>query len=213
MIPRFGFVNIHPSLLPKYRGPSPVHTVIANGDTETGVTLMLLDADVDHGPILAQERMAIPSGGARQALEEQLARIGAQLLTRVLPDYIAGAIQPQGQNHAFATFTKLLTREDGRLNWNEPADVLERKIRAYEGWPGTWCRLPNKKRLKVIAGTIGASTVETPGGIIDGDQLRVACGGGTSLILSRVQLEGSAPMDGLAFLRGYHGPKRLPPSG
>lgn len=202
-IPKFGFVNIHPSLLPKYRGPSPVHAAIANGDAETGVTLMLLDAEVDHGPLLAQERVEIPPAVTRSELDAFLAERGAQLLARTLPKYLAGRTAPQPQDHARATMTPLLTREHGKIDWSEPAAVIERKVRAYEGWPGTWFVLPNGKRLKVLSASVGAAHPGIPGTLVRDDVMGVACGDGRLLVFNRVQPEGGAPMDGVAFMRGY----------
>lgn len=209
-VPRFGFVNIHPSLLPHHRGPSPIQTAIASGDTETGVTLMLLDAQVDHGPILAQERIPLSPTATSLALERKLAVLGAQLLARTLPDYLAGRTTPTPQDHARATTTPLLTREHGRLDWRRSAMELDRMVRAYEGWPGTWCLLADEKRLKVLSAVIGTPSEAILGTILTGDgAFRVACAGGTSLTLTSVQPEGGAPMDGAAFLRGYRGPRLL----
>ena len=165
-IPRFGFVNVHPSLLPSYRGPSPMQAAIANGDAETGVTLIVLDADVDHGPIIAQERVTLSPTIARRALEGELAERGAALLARVLPEYLAGRIVPTPQDHARATVTPLLSRDDGRMDWNASAAAIERNVRAYEGWPGTWCVLPNAQRLKVLRAAVNGPTTAAPGSIV-----------------------------------------------
>ncbi|MBI4142478.1 methionyl-tRNA formyltransferase [Candidatus Uhrbacteria bacterium] len=206
-IPRFGYVNLHPSLLPTYRGPSPIHAAIANGDAETGVTLILLDADIDHGPVLAQERVPIATTATRIALERELAERGANLLERTLSEYLAGRSVPQEQDHERATTTPLLTRAHGRLDWQRPAVELERLVRAYEGWPGTWFTLPDGKRLKVLAATLGGPTRAPFGTIVrDDGHFRIACGDGTMLELADVQPEGGALMDGATFLRGYRGP-------
>lgn len=201
-IPRFGFVNLHPSLLPKHRGPSPIQTAIANGDAETGVTLMLLDAEVDHGPILAQEHVPLSPTATRSSLERELASLGASLLERTLPDYLAGRITPQPQDHKRATTTPLLTRDHGHIDWREPAEVIERKIRAYEGWPGTWTTV-RSKRLKIFSATVGTVTPLPPGTI---DHSRghfdVACGG-RLLTLLTVQLEGKPSMNSEVFLLGH----------
>lgn len=210
-IPRFGFVNLHPSLLPRWRGPSPIATAIVAGDTETGVTLMLLDAEIDHGPVLAQERIPLSPTETRLTVERELAERGAALLARTLPEYVTGRITPVAQDDAAATFSKILSRDDGRINWVEPAAAVERKIRAYEGWPGTWCMLPNGKRLKVLAARAGGAT-EHASGIVapqpDG-MPATACGDRTLLHLLRVQPEGKAPMDGSEFLRGARDIMRL----
>lgn len=227
-IPRLGFVNLHPSLLPKYRGPSPIQSVIANGDTETGVTLILLDAKVDHGPIIAQERVPLSPTATRSALERELAMRGAALLERTLPEYLLGRITPQPQDDTQATTTPLLTREHGRIDWNEPAAMIERKVRAYEGWPGTWTtvsvspplsegerrvvRVQKRRgsargwgmRLKVLSASVGDSTNAVPGAIARShSRLDVACGDGSLLTLLTVQPEGKPAMDGGAFLLGH----------
>lgn len=202
-IPRLGFVNLHPSLLPRWRGPSPIPAAIAAGDAETGATLMLIDAEVDHGPILAQERVPLSPTATRSSLEDELAVLGAQLLERTLPDYLAGRITPQPQDHTQVTTTPLLTRDDGRINWNDPAAVIERKIRAYEGWPGAWCELPDGKRLKMLAGTINGPTAMPPGTIDRSHgQFNVACGDGAFLTLETVQPQGGVQMRGASFLHG-----------
>ncbi len=202
-IPEFGFVNLHPSLLPKYRGPSPIQSAIANGDTETGVTLMLLDAEVDHGPILAQERVPLSPTATRSSLERELAERGAALLERVLPEYLTGRITPQPQDHVRATTTPLLSREDGRIFWDEPAAVIERKIRAYEGWPGTWCALTDGRRLKVLKSAVNGPTALSPGTIDRSrDRFDAACGDNVLLTLEIVQPEGGVRMQGVSFLNG-----------
>ncbi|MDO8598970.1 MAG: methionyl-tRNA formyltransferase [bacterium] len=203
-IPRFGFVNLHPSLLPRWRGPSPIPAAIAAGDVETGVTLMRIDAEVDHGPILAQERVPLSSAATRSSLENELAKLGARLLERTLPDYLAGGIAPKPQDHTQATMTPLLTRDDGRIDWRASAATIERKVRAYEGWPGTWCTLPDGERLKILEATVGAATDVAVGAIVRSDgTFGVASGSHQLLVLQRVQPEGKPVMDGSAFLRGH----------
>ncbi|MBI4142261.1 methionyl-tRNA formyltransferase [Candidatus Uhrbacteria bacterium] len=210
-ISRFGFVNIHPSLLPRWRGPSPVQAAIAAGDAETGVTCILLDREMDHGPIIGQERIPIAPTRGRVALERELAERGAQLLERILPEYLAGRMTPRPQDDAQATTCPLLARDDGRLDWREPTIVLERRIRAYEGWPGTWCADDGGRRLKVLRATIGGPTSAAPGTIVrEVGQFGVACGDDRTLILEIVQTEGRAPVPGGDFLRGYRGSDHLP---
>ncbi|MEA3272416.1 MAG: methionyl-tRNA formyltransferase [Patescibacteria group bacterium] len=148
-IPKFGFLNIHPSLLPKYRGPSPIQNAILNGDKETGVSIMLLDKKMDSGPILAQKKVKINENETYETLRNRLAEIGAKLLIKTLLDYVSGKIKPKPQNHKKATYTKLLKREDGKIDWSKPAEEIERMVRAYHPWPGTWTEL-NGKRLKII---------------------------------------------------------------
>lgn len=210
-IPPHGFVNLHPSLLPRWRGPSPIAAAIAAGDAETGVTVMRIDAQMDHGPILAQERTPLPPDATRTTLEEALAVRGAALLARTLPAYLAGTIAPTPQDDVQVTFCKLLTREDGRIAWGAPASSIERTVRAYEGWPGTWTELAETgKRLKILTAELGGPTDAEPGTITTDmrGRMSVACGDGQALILTRVQAEGKPPVEGAAFIRGHRGPMR-----
>ena len=234
LFPR-GVLNIHPSLLPKYRGPSPIQSAIANGDSETGVTIMLLDEETDHGAILTQHAMAIspsPSplpareGGRRPGegptgaeLSKLLAQEGAKLLIKTLPQWLNRTVEPLEQDHAKATFTKLLEREDGRINWQQPAEQIERIVRAYDLWPGTWTTWPAPnsaqqnlkagKRLKILRATllhptIGCANNATPGYVwkTDDGRLAINCNPG-SVIFEKIQLEGKKPMTGQEFLHGY----------
>ncbi|MBI1982084.1 MAG: methionyl-tRNA formyltransferase, partial [Candidatus Levybacteria bacterium] len=148
-----GIFNIHPSLLPKYRGPTPVQTAILNGDKETGVTIIKLDKEVDHGPILAQAEEQVFSTDTSESLYKRLFEKGAQLLLEVLPKHIDGKIMPKEQDHSKATFSKHLTRQDGYIDLANPPlkDLLERMIRAYYPWPGVYTKLKIKnEKLKII---------------------------------------------------------------
>ncbi|MFH1098543.1 MAG: methionyl-tRNA formyltransferase [Candidatus Uhrbacteria bacterium] len=209
-MPRFGFVNIHPSLLPRYRGASPIQAAIANGDEKTGVTIMLLDEQLDHGPIIAQKGVPLSPTETHIELERKLAKHGAELLKQNLPDYLSGKLTPVPQEHNLATTTPLLTREHGRIDWRESAVTIERKIRAYEGWPGTWCLLPDGSRLKILRASIGGPANRKPGEMTGNGQLQVVCGNDTSLILEEVQREGGRPQSSIAFFRGYRGGTTLP---
>jgi methionyl-tRNA formyltransferase len=179
-VPRLGFVNIHPSLLPKYRGPSPIQSAILNGETETGVSIMLVDAEMDHGPVLAQEPWTIPSGFDAVMAENELSRVGAELLVRTLSKYANGAITPQPQDDSVATFTKKFTREDGKLDWSRPATETYNRIRALSANPGTWT-VVGGKTLNILSAHMADGKV----------------------VPDRVQLEGGKPMDWQAFLRGH----------
>ncbi len=140
-----GIINIHPSLLPKYRGPTPVQNAILNGDEKTGVTIIKLDNQIDHGPILAQKEVLISSSDNAQTLYEKLFRIGAELLHQNLNKYIKGEIKLSEQDHSKATITRLLTREDGYIDISKIKDQrskinLDRMIRAFHPWPGVWTK-------------------------------------------------------------------------
>ncbi len=174
-IPRLGFLNIHPSLLPAYRGPSPVRSAILDGCAATGVSIIRLDAEMDHGPILAQEFWRIPSDAYAPFCEEELFRIGAQLLLRSLDN------TPLSQDHTEATYTKKFTREDGRLDLTRPAQDTVNRIRALADNPGTWITLPNGKTLNILRAHL-----------TDG-----------KVVLDEVQLEGGKAMSWDNFQRGH----------
>ncbi len=180
-----GVLNIHPSLLPSYRGPSPIQTTIRNGDRETGVTIMLVDERMDHGSILAQEKftgeVTALSHITYQELHDALAKLGAELLTETLPKWIAGKIKPVPQDESRATYTTRIKKEDGKIDWPGDAEYIERMVRAYNPWPGTYLKMKNGKILKIKKAAV-----------IDG-----------VLQLLIVQPEGKKEMKGDAFLRGH----------
>src|SRR3990167_11267737 len=158
-IPKYGFVNVHPSLLPKYRGPSPIQSAILEGEENTGVTIIKLDEAIDHGPILAQSEVAITNGDTHASLVEKLGELGAKLLIKTLPKYLAGKIKPSHQDNLKATFTKRITKQDGEIDLLNPPNPLNlnRMIRAYYPWPGTWCRLTVHSRqftVKFLPGNL-----------------------------------------------------------
>lgn len=203
-LPKLGALNIHPSLLPRHRGPSPVATAILEGDRQTGVTVMLLDEGMDTGPILAQsEPVEIGPRDTTETLTPKLFEAGAGLLVETLSRWEHGQITPRPQDGALATTTKLLSRSDGLIDWTRAADRIERMTRAYDPWPGTFTvwRDRNLKVLEVAAGDTGARFA--PGTVFRiGEGLGVACGSG-ALELKRMQLEGRNPVSAVEFLRGY----------
>ncbi len=145
-IPQFGVLNLHPSLLPKYRGPSPIQNAILNGDQETGMTYMLLDQKMDHGPIIYQTRMDILNQDNFETLGNKLFQYSATEVTNIIKEYTNGKLIAQEQNHTQATFTKLIKKEDGYFDINNPptSEVLDRMTRAYYPWPNAWTRWNNK---------------------------------------------------------------------
>jgi len=155
-----GIINIHPSLLPRLRGPTPVAQAIFNGQKTTGTTLFLLDEKIDHGPVIAQKKTAINPKDTRESLTERLFFLGSQLLEEKLLDFLTGKVNPKPQNHQRATFTKLLSRENGYIEVEKIKKALsgnhnltnkiERKIRAFNPWPGTYT-LINNQRVKIIS--------------------------------------------------------------
>jgi methionyl-tRNA formyltransferase len=202
--PRLGCLNIHASLLPRWRGAAPIQAAILAGDTETGVTIMRMDAGLDTGPMLRAEAVPIPPRATAAELHDVLADMGARLVLRVLADSPAATPQPD----AGATYAPRLTRADGRIDWTRDAAALDRQVRAFTPWPGSFTTLAGAT-LKVLAaraepGEGAAGTVLDPGS--RGEALRVGCGRGV-LRLERVQLAGGAVLDAPAFLRGH----KLPP--
>jgi len=218
-IPKYGSLNIHPSLLPKYRGPSPIQTTILNGDNETGVTIILMDEKMDHGPIVAQQRWEIRNPKF-EILNKELANLGAKLLIETLPKWINGEIKPIPQNHSKATYTKIIKKEDGKIDWHKSADEIERMIRAYDPWPGTYTYLnfqfpisnyqtnskfQKQKMLKIIrAEVLKINHQKEPGTVFltENKNLAIACSQ-DALILNEVQLAGKKKMAAKDFLNGY----------
>lgn len=141
--PKYGFINVHPSLLPKYRGPSPIQTAILSDDKKIGISIIILDELIDHGPILIQKKITISPKDTHLSLVEYLGKIGARLLIQILPEYLAGSLKPKTQNDSQATFSKHIKKSDGYIDLNNPPDpqTFDRMIRAFYLWPGTWCRL------------------------------------------------------------------------
>ena len=155
--PRFGFINVHPSLLPKYRGPSPIQSAILKGEIKTGVTIIKLDQEVDHGPILNQREIEIEKEDTHESLIEKTGAIGSNLLLVTLPDYLSGKTKPKEQNHKDATFTEKITKADGQIDLENPPSKqkLERMINAFYPWPTVWAEIeakrqtPNAKRMRI----------------------------------------------------------------
>ena len=212
-IPAMGAINVHASLLPDLRGASPIAEAIARGYRRTGVTIMLMDEGLDTGPVLAQRPVDIEPEDTAESLSQRLSEVGAELLSETLPRWFAGEIQPVPQDHSAATYTKPLTKESGRVDWNLPAEKIERLCRAYYPWPGCYTRWDDKivKLLKVKAVSQWAGRDE-PGRVVllsEGDKGRqqlpaVATGAGV-LIIESLQLEGRKPLSGAEFLRGSRG--------
>ncbi len=180
-IPKYGCLNVHPSLLPKYRGPSPIQSFILSGDKKTGVTIILMDTKIDHGGIVANLKFEIQNSKITyKELHNKLAELGANLLVETIPRWIKRDAKPKPQDEKRATYTKILTREHGRIDWRKPAQEIERQIRAFDPWPGTYT-IYKGKILKILK----AEAVQN------------------KLIIKQVQLEGKKPMSFEDFLRGH----------
>jgi len=202
--PRWGAINVHASLLPKYRGAAPVAAAILQGDRVTGVTIMQMDESVDTGPLWSQREVAIAPRDTTGSLTERLAEVGAELLIDTLPRITEGA-RPVPQSAAQATTTRHLRKEDGRVRWELPADLIDRRVRAYTPWPGTWASLSGLE-AKLIQGRVAAQ--DSVPGLKPGDIVRVLprgidinTGKGVYTV-EQLQLAGKRVMDAGEFARG-----------
>lgn len=200
--PRYGCINIHGSLLPRWRGAAPIQRAILAGDAETGITIMQMDAGLDTGAMLLRDRVAITPQTTAQTLHDALADMGARLVVRALADLAAGALHAAPQPPDGATYAAKLTRDDGKIDWTTPAAAIERQLRALHPWPGCYFMLDGEV-IKLLAATI-IDKSGAPGTLLD-DQFTVACGD-RALRLDTVQRAGKAATDGASMLRGL----RLP---
>jgi methionyl-tRNA formyltransferase len=206
-IPPYKCINIHPSLLPKYRGPSPVAAAILNGDTQTGVTIMLIERKVDSGPIIAQVTEDIKDDDTTGSLTGRLAETGAELLLNILPAWVSGKISPIVQDEGQASYTHRERKEGGELDWNWTAVRLWRKVRAYNPWPGSYINWMDT-RIKIME-TIPLPAVEegAAGQVVElprGSATRVAVRTGEGLLgLLRIQPEGKREMTASDFTVGH----------
>ena len=197
-----GIVNIHPSLLPKWRGPSPIQYSLLNGDNETGVSLMLLDKEIDHGPILTREKVNIKPDDTFPDLSITLSNLGAKLLIEKVPDYVSGKLKATNQDHSMMTFCKMIKREDGLVDWHKKASQIYNQWRAFTPWPGiftTW----QGKRLKLIKINLTNVKASTPGLVLEQDgQLLINCAD-FCLRIDELQLEGGKALFAANFLKGH----------
>lgn len=204
--PRWGCVNVHASLLPRWRGAAPIQRAILSGDTETGVTIMKMDEGLDTGDILLMKKTPISNTTTSSQLHQVLSHLGADALLSTLPSYLSEEIQPIPQPQQGITYAEKLSKTEGWLDWTLPASFLERKIRALNPWPGTWFEI-GQDRIKVLeALVVPLTSPHLPGTIVD-DQLTIACGE-QALRLLVVQKVGKSPLHVDDFLRGYELPSR-----
>lgn len=251
-VPKYGCLNIHPSLLPKYRGSSPIQAAILNGDAATGVTIYKMDEQIDHGAIIAQEIISINNalnpasrglpplklrGGERELLQKNnklttpelsqlLSNVGAELLLKTLPDWLTGKITSAAQDDTQATYTKIITKKDGQIDWQKSAAEIERQIRAFVPWPGSYATLPDYSpsdlsrakpreikgpKIKILQADIlppyakGGRGVKLAPGLIfltDDNNIAIQTDNG-ALIIKNLQLEGGKPLNASDFLLGH----------
>jgi methionyl-tRNA formyltransferase len=206
-VPKFGCLNVHTSLLPKYRGAAPIQWAILNGDAETGVTIMKMDAGLDTGDIISEVRTAITDNDTARTLHDRLAEIGGALLVRTIPDYANGTLRPRPQPAEGASYARKIKKEDGRLDWSQPARVLWNRVRGLIPWPGTYTflqRAPAPMLLKILRAEPMGACSGAPGELLaaSGDGILVACGQGALRILE-LQREGGKRLNPQQFLAGF----------
>ena len=201
-LPKFGCINVHASYLPRWRGAAPIQAAILAGDEITGVSIMKMDAGIDTGGLLAQEKLAIDPDETAVTLEHKLAQVGSQLLMDTLPAYIRGSISPKPQPEDGVTYAGMLSKQDGFLDFSQSAVSLERKIRAYDDWPGTYFEISGWT-LKVRKSHVVEKSTLTVAkrGVLDGYPM-VGTGLG-GLLIDEIQPAGKKWMSGIDFLRGY----------
>ena len=207
-LPKKGCVNVHPSLLPKYRGPSPLQNTILRGDKTSGISIMLLDAGMDTGPILAQSTIDLDPRETFSSFEEKIFAIGPKFFCETVQKWLHEEIVPIAQNDAGATVTSLLERVDGKIDWNMSAAEIDRKIRAFETWPGTWFSWnENGTDVRVAVHQAIASDrecVERIGDVIvESNHVFVVCGDHKALELIELQPDGKNKMSADAYARGH----------
>ena len=207
--PRYGTLNIHASLLPRYRGADPIAETILQGDKEAGVSIILLDVGIDTGPVLLRRSVPLAEDETTGSLTVKLADLGAQALLAALPPWIAGEIVPEAQDEQKASHTRMLKKEDGEIRWSLPASVLARQVRAYTPWPGSFTHWRGKL-LKILAAQARSVELaqEIPVGTVSireeaGHQVLAVVTGSGLLLVKQVQLEGKKAMSAEEFLRGY----------
>lgn len=202
-LPPFGNINLHGSLLPKYRGAAPVQWAIANGDTVTGVTTMRIDEGLDTGDMLLAHTIPIAANETAPDVFNALSDIGAQLMVQTLGRLAAGNIDPQQQDHAQATLAPILTREDGAIDFARTAQQIYNRWRGFQPWPGAHTLLRGKK-LIVHRMHVEASDAPEPGMLsVHGEEMLVGCGSGTVITFDELQMEGKRRMTASEFLRGF----------
>ncbi|OGG87666.1 methionyl-tRNA formyltransferase [Candidatus Kuenenbacteria bacterium RIFCSPHIGHO2_02_FULL_39_13] len=208
-IPKHGALNVHPSLLPEYRGPSPMQTALLNDDRQTGITIIKMDEKMDNGPIINQQESIIDKQDTYTSLSKKLAEQSADLLIKTIPDYINKKIKPKKQKHAQASFTKIIKKEDGLITKNKTAEQVFNMWRAYQPWPGVFIesRIKNKElRIKLIKIELTNLMNKKNNPLelfIENNSLYLLCANRTVLKINCLQLNGKKSVDAQSFINGY----------
>jgi methionyl-tRNA formyltransferase len=199
---KIGIINVHPSLLPRWRGPSPIETTLLNGDDQTGVTIMKLSAKMDEGPIYSSQSLKLSGAETQPELYEKLAVLGGQLLVRGLASIISGRLKPKEQSSIGVTYSKMIYKTDGWINWNKPAVDIERQIRAFITWPKSKTKLFDKE-IEILRAIVVKSDKELPGNPIDmPGKLVIQCAK-DALQIVQLKPAGKNAMSAQEFMRGY----------
>ncbi|MCD6096785.1 methionyl-tRNA formyltransferase [bacterium] len=205
-LPQFGSLNIHPSLLPKYRGASPVQFTILNNDKITGISIILMDEKMDHGPIVAQEKIKInPKSITAPELSSKLAYLSAKTLLKTIPLWLNKKITPIPQKDSQATYTKIIQKKHGEINWNNSAEFIERMTRAFTPWPSAYTKWDNKI-IKILKAKVVKNQIKktTPGRVFLNENKEFCIGTGQGiLIVEKIQIQGKKPVSAKDFLNGY----------
>jgi len=200
-LPVHGCINVHFSLLPRHRGASPVEESILSGDTKTGVTIMQMDSELDHGPVLVEQSIPIDAQDTTPLLRKKLERLGTSLLVGTIKKIFENDISTTPQDESIATYTRRLTRQSGRIDWQRSATEIDRQIRALNPWPGTWT-MCNGKRIKILEASPQESGANPSDRIGSFQNHAIVCGAG-SILPQVIQMEGKRPTSMEEFTRGY----------
>ena len=203
-LPRFGCVNVHASLLPRWRGAAPIQAALLHGDAQTGITIMRMDAGVDTGPTLSQRALPIQPDDNAGSLSERLAALGGELLLETLPAYLSSELAPQPQEDAGATYAPMLNKADGQLDFSQPAEALARRVRAFNPWPGAFT-IWQGQMLKIQRAHAVPASCAVPGQTAIHQGQPAFCTSDGLLALDELQPAGKKPQPGKAFLQGARG--------
>lgn len=200
-MPKYASINVHASLLPRWRGAAPIHAAIREGDSESGITIMIMDAGLDTGPMLTKHAIKIDDDETGQSLHDKLAEIGGELLIETLPKYLSGEVKPQQQDETLVTYAPQIKKEEGNIDWSQSAKSIERLVRAFTPWPGTFT-FWNGTQLKIHSGNDGDGQAEA--GMVIEKNGQIAIGTGDGLYYpDEVQLAGKKRVSIADFVNGY----------
>ncbi len=198
--PKHGCVNVHASLLPRWRGAAPIHRAIMAGDTETGVCIMQMEAGLDTGPVIAEQAVTIETDATTASLHDTLANLGASMISDALQGFTSGELTPEAQPEAGVTYAHKIDKAEARIDWTKPAEEVDRQVRGLFPFPGAWTMVDGE-RVKILGGSVFPANGGAAGTALD-DDLTIACGAGAYRI-DRAQRAGKGAMDRVDFLRGF----------